>query len=61
MARVRICDRCGQIINPPNSAKIVEISNKSMMELCCSCSLWIYKYLAGCDVALEEEKERLKK
>ena len=51
MAIKVICDRCGAEIAPVASATYVELYKRKndiddkTYELCCSCAMWIQKYL----------------
>lgn len=52
MATVRTCDRCGAVINPPNSGLFLILGtggyrtgDGKSKDLCCSCALKLKKFL----------------
>lgn len=53
MATKRICDRCGSEINPGESVTYAGFRknrydiNEKEYELCCSCAMWLKRYLDG--------------
>lgn len=61
MATKRVCDRCGMDISPFNSVTYVGMRNHKNdindqdYELCCSCAMWLRKYLAGEAMVLRQK------
>lgn len=61
MAIRRVCDRCGKVINPSSSATYVKIHRSPddgepiRYELCCSCGMWLRRYLGGEEIVLAQE------
>ena len=62
MAIKRVCDRCGCDINPADSftyagmRKIKNDINDKDYELCCSCAMWLKRYLEGEAIVLRQEE-----
>lgn len=53
MATAKICDRCGAVINPPNSGLYIILGTGGYRtgtgeskDLCCSCALQLKKFLS---------------
>ena len=61
MATKTVCDRCGAEINPISSAVYCTVSkyrhdeHATPTELCCSCGLWLRRYLDGEAMVLRQE------
>lgn len=60
MATAKVCDRCGAVINPPNSGLYIIIGTGGYRtgegeakDLCCSCALQLKKFLRNDPMWLE--------
>lgn len=51
MAMIKVCDRCGVQINPPNSATFLTVEQvrlwqrKATFELCVSCAMQLHNWM----------------
>ena len=62
MATTKICDRCGAVINPPNSGLYIILGpdvraiwkDGEAKDLCCSCALKLKKFLRNDPMWLED-------
>ena len=53
MATAKVCDRCGAVINPPNSGLYIILGTGGYRtgegeakDLCCSCAMQLKKFLS---------------
>lgn len=66
MALRLVCDRCGAEINPTSSVTYCRVGKHKhpephdddlrTVELCCSCALWLRRYLDGEASVLRQEE-----
>lgn len=61
MATIKVCDRCGEKINPPSSVTYCVVTKnlacrETPVELCVSCAMWLRRYLAG-EAEIEKEEK----
>lgn len=61
MATSKVCDRCGALINPPNSGLYIifgtggyRTGDGEAKDLCCSCAMKLKKFLRNDPLRLEE-------
>ena len=61
MATTKVCDRCGAVINPPNSGLYIILGtggyrtgDGEAKDLCCSCALALKRFLRNDPTWLED-------
>ena len=65
MATVKVCDRCGAVINPRNSGLYIiygtggyRTGDGEAKDLCCSCALALKKFLANENYQIRSGNEK---